>query len=524
VFAGIAILAIVFLIGRWSPVPESFVQAVITAGELRDHVFYLASDKLQGRETGTDGIAEAENYIAAEFARYGLHPLPGEEDFFLEYTLYKKGFSQERSYLIVSGPGGRCTATLGRDFRPFSFSETGEVEAEVVFAGYGITAPEYDYDDYEGLDVEGKYVLVLRHEPNENDPESRFDGTNHTRHAYFKTKKENAEEHGAVGMILVTDPLHHSGPEDFRSLIDLALEPPDLETPASTSAHPPFLAVHIAQPIARQMLGFSLQQFRQLQQKVDEGTKPAALDIGSMTAEIGLHKIHKKIAVPARNVAGYVRGTSGREDVQGTDPDSRGEWIVVGAHHDHLGSFAGDGDTIYNGADDNGSGTAAVLELAEAVTHLLPNPERNVAFVTFSGEEDGLLGSRAFLEESVLPAESIVFMMNFDMIGRNPGESLRIYGAHTLEDLRDIVAGASERYALSVDLQSSSPYREMISDHTPFEERDIPYLAFFSGVHDDYHEVSDHAEKLFYERVEAITQVSLDVLCFLCYSRWSQSR
>jgi len=485
---------------------------------LRGHVERLASDELAGREVGTPGIREAEEYVARAFRDYGLEPVPGREDYYLGFTLYRVGFDSGATELTVSLPwgagrgrrgrrglGGRTPirAEAGRDFRPFHFSAPGEAASEVVFAGYGITAPEYDYDDYEGLEVQGKIVLVLRHEPNENDPQSRFDGTSLTDHALFTEKAGNALRRGAAGMLLVTDPLHHPPEEDLRLTSAYRLQAPGAgpegrRRPAGAGILP---AAQISMGLARSMASAWGRSLEELQRAVDGGQKPAELELTGVRARLRVELLQEPVPVAARNVAGFLPGS---------DPLRAGEWVLIGAHHDHLGAFAGSGDTIYNGADDNASGVAGVLELARRFASLEDRPARSLVFVTFSAEEKGLLGSRALVSQRLLPTGKLVFMLNLDMIGRNPGQAVQVYGDATARALGPIVREAAGKLGLEVALHGTRIMSA--SDHTPFYEAGIPVLALFTGLHQDYHRPSDEAGTLAYERMESILGLAAETV------------
>jgi type II secretory pathway component PulC len=475
----------------------------ITNVGLRRHVEYLASDALMGRETGDTGCVLAEEYIAAEFERAGLAPLPGHDHFFIDYDLYRLGFDPDGTSLQIESSGATLAGRPGRDFRPFPFSDDGEIEAEVVFAGYGITAPDLEYDDYAGLDVDGKFVLVLRHEPGERDSLSGFDGTENTNHALFATKASNAQDHGAVGMILVTDPLNHESDGALNLGGQLRLEPPDAkgstaEDTTSAVEEQPFLAIHVSRRTAERMVATTGNALIDLQRALDAGTASAAgSPLRQVRARVRVARRESPETVRARNVVGYL---------EGRDPDLTNELIVVGAHHDHIGGYDGEGDTIYNGADDNASGTAGVLELAKALGGRGERPRRSILFTTFSGEEHGLLGSRAMVERELVPLERVVFMLNMDMIGRNPGEPLRIIGDGLSRGLAEVVQRANREVGL--DLEYGGKRFVGNSDHAPFYDRDIPFIHVFSGVHDDYHQLSDHADKLAYERMEKIVSLT----------------
>ncbi len=243
-----AALCLAAVLAATSPGETATGLASIDADDLERHVGYLASDKLEGRETGTAKISTAEEYIARVFKESGLEPLPGRDDYFIDFTVYRTGFDIEGTSIRLSVGDDSRAGVAGVDFRPFGFSDDGEVEAEVVFAGYGITAPEQEYDDYAGLNVDGKLVLVLRHTPGENDPDSPFSDSGSSQHATFRNKAANAAEHGAKGMLLVTDPVHHEPGDDLRLGGSLRLDPPSREDDEPEGE--PFLAVHIRRDMA----------------------------------------------------------------------------------------------------------------------------------------------------------------------------------------------------------------------------------------------------------------------------------
>jgi hypothetical protein len=493
-FALLVVISIV--VGR-----EASGPAGPSAAVMRKHVEYLASDDMGGREAGRTTIGRAEEYIAAEMRKYGLRPLPGHEDLFVDIVLYSTEGDIETA-IRVEGAGKSRTGRIGRDVRPFGFSEDGERRAEVVFAGYGVTAAEYDHDDYDGLDVENKFVLVFRHEPRENDPDSNFDGTATTSHALFSTKAANAEEHGAAGMILVTDPLNHAPGDDLRVGGRLSLEPP--QAPPESKSDQAFLAVQVSREMADVLVRGSGQSLEDLQRAVDAGTMPADLGIGKASATIEVHRGSSAKEVSARNVVGYL---------EGNDPTLKDQWIMIGGHHDHIGSFEADGDSTFNGADDNASGVSGVLEIARVLASSAERPARSLVFATFTAEEKGLLGSRALAAEQLVELERVVFMLNLDMIGRNPGDPIDVYGDGYVRGLRQVVEAANETVGLSLEFGGARYVGN--SDHDSFYRRDIPFMFFFTGTHPDYHQLGDHAEKLDYPRMERIVELGVGVVATL---------
>jgi hypothetical protein len=478
----------------------------IQARELRAHVRLLADDSLAGRDTGEPGVERAERYVAGIFNRVGLKPLPGQDDFYLDFPLYRQGFDAEATTLVLEIGDTTRTARAGVDFRPFGFSDEGTVEGEIVFAGYGITAPEHAYDDYDGLDVEGKIALVFRHEPGETDPESVFDGASSSEHALFATKARNAREHGARGMILVTDPLHHGPGDDLRLGGTLRLEPPEQDAGAGDGAESeeheaPFLSVQISRPIARELVFPSKRTLEKLQRAVEGGERPAVLPLSGARVTLSVKRQGTVETVPARNVAGVLPGR---------DETLKHEWILIGGHHDHIGAFEGEGDTVFNGADDNASGVSAVLELAQAFAARSEPPRRSIVFATFAAEERGLLGSRAMVDAGHVPTDDLVFMLNLDMIGRNSDRDVTVFGDGFARGLRDVVEAANERHGLPLAFAGDS--YEGNSDHDPFYRQSVPFSFFFTGTHPDYHQLGDHISKLDFKRMQSITRLAYDTV------------
>ena len=470
--------------------------ATIRQDDMRRHVAFLAADELAGRETGEPSIAIAERYVATAFESYGLEPLPGH-DFTVPFALYRQGY--DRDATGVRFGERRCRA--GLDCRPFPFSGSGELEAPVVFAGYGIHAPEQGWDDYAGLEVEGKIVLLMRHGPGEGNPEKAIEG----RHQQFAIKARVAQDQGAAGMLLVTDPLNHEGSDDFRVGGRLTRQPrtprqEDGETDDGGSESEEILALHVSADFATGLVGASGSTLEELQQALNSGKSAADLSIGSPVVSMAVVQTDDPENVAARNVVGVLPGS---------DPVLRDEWVVVGAHHDHVGAYVGDGDTVFNGADDNASGVSGVLELAQAFAARETRPKRTMVFVTFSAEEKGLLGSRALVEET-LPLDKLAFMLNLDMIGRNSGEQIRVFGDGYVRDLRPLVEQAWVDPAL--DIAFAGDAHSANSDHDPFYREGVPFMFLFTGTHEDYHQIGDHASKLDYSRMQSITRLSYRVL------------
>jgi aminopeptidase YwaD len=512
----------------------------ITVDAMRSHVGLLSADDLHGRETFTEGAAQAARYIQTRFGEYGLEKLPGQQAYQVDYTLDESGWDPAGSRLSWRR-GGKATDGAhelrpGVDFQPLDpTDEARPVEAEVVFAGYGLDLPKKGWNDYAGLDVKGKVVLLLRHVPNEKQRKAEAEAAQKsgkgradqraidTMDGAFNAKAKTAHARGAVGMIVVTEPSHEF--DDVMSLVARRRVPPTAEEKAAeekkkaardgalvaalkagrkaAKAERPFVSAMVTRAAADELLAGTGRTLADLQKAVDGGTRPKALRIGRLHVSLAAKSSAAPRKVTAQNVVGFLPGS---------DPALRDQWVVVGGHYDHVGEGGLDGDRIHNGADDNASGTAAVLEMAKAFGSLPPaaRPARSLVFCAFSGEEIGLLGSDAILAEGDLPADKVVFMLNLDMIGRNPDKKVEILGDAFATEIKEITEKAN--VGLDVQFEWSGLNYSAASDHHSFFRRHLPTMFFFTGLHEDYHQPGDHADKLAYERMAALTRLGYRVL------------
>ena len=279
---------------------------------LRAHVEYLASDELRGREPGTLGIQLAEQHVADVFSELGLLPVPGFHDYFLGFDLKRDSFDPDCTQVILNVGGARIDLAPNVDFRPFDFSGSGRVDTEIVFAGYGITAPEHGWDDYDGISVKGKVALVFRHEPREDDPSSPFDGAESSEHATFTAKAENARAHGAVGILIVTDPIHHDAADDLRWGGAMRLPPvegsaaPNGIAPTDRDAEPQILAVQISKSIAQRLVHAAGRDLGELQLATDVGIPPAAVGKALAHIEFAVGHLPEPETICCTNVAAYL--------------------------------------------------------------------------------------------------------------------------------------------------------------------------------------------------------------------------
>ena len=438
------------------------------------HVRYLSSPEMKGRATGSPELEKAAEYIAGQFQAFGLKPLEGTKflQSFPVTTSAKLGRSNRFEYIQNGKPRN---LKFPHDFIPFNFSSRGKPSGGVVFAGYGITAPEYNYDDYAGIEVKDKFVLILRHEPQEFDEKSVFNGKALTEHAQFSSKATNARNHGAKEVILVNDRPNHRGESDALESFGRTVGPADagitfLQLKAD-EVEPWFRAA-----------GKDLDE---IESGIDKDLSPRSFafpDALQVREEVDLERAVKTV----HNVAGYL-------------PGETAEYIVIGAHFDHLGlgeqfsmapSLAG---TVHPGADDNASGTAGVLELARWFSSQ-PKQKRGILFLTFAGEELGLLGSSFYVAHPELPLDNAVAMINLDMIGRIRDGKVFIGGAGSGSNLKQDLDQLLPKSPLHVDLTETRGYGS--SDHTSFTAGHVPVLFFFSGLHGDYHKPSDTWDKI----------------------------
>lgn len=439
-----------------------------------EHVKYLASPELEGRGAGTRGLERAANYIAERFQALGLRPVGGED--------YLQPFPVTTNARL--GPGNRFAVWEGdrlrrlkpeEEFVPFNFSASGEASGGVVFAGYGISAPEYNYDDYAGLEVRGKLVLILRHEPQEFDEKSVFAGKLLTAHAQFWSKAVNAKQRGAAGVIVIHDRANHPGESDQLEKFGRTAGPADAG----------IVFVQVRAEIAEQWLAAAGRKLEELQSAIDRDLKPQSFELpGTIRASVAVD-IRREVRT-VHNVAGYL-------------PGETAEYVVIGAHYDHLGlgeqfSMApSEAGKPHVGADDNASGTAGLLELAQWLV-AQPKQKRGVLFLSFAGEELGLLGSRHWVDHPRLPLENAVAMINLDMIGRLRDGKVYVGGVSSGENFKELVNRLLPKHKLTPDFSGS--FDAGSSDHTSFLSKQVPVLFFFSGLHADYHKPSDTWEKI----------------------------
>jgi hypothetical protein len=442
------------------------------------HVKFLASDELEGRGNGSKGLEKAGDYIADRFKAAGLEPGGEKGSWFQGFELMTGLTVGESNRLRIEANGQSVTFALGDTYFPLSATANDNPRAPsaslehapVVFAGYGISAAALGYDDYAGVDVKNKAVLVFTHEPQENDPKSRFEGRELTDHATLLTKAMTARRHGARVLLVVSDPTHERDEAPYKGFT---------RDPQAEDYGIPVLRVH------RDRIKPLLEQWKldQAAKQIDAAATPQSHPLAGATVDYTEHLAKTRRTV--RNVIGILRGTS-RAD----------EAVVIGAHYDHLGlggrhslnpSLAGQ---IHNGADDNASGTASLIEIARTAAAHRERFARTMVFVAFAGEELGLIGSAQYVSHPAVPLDDTIAMINLDMVGRPRGK-IMISGLETAPAVsKDVDAAAATIDGLEIKrFQEGAGVGS--SDDTSFALKKIPAIGFFSGFHGDYHRPTD---------------------------------
>lgn len=458
----------------------------ITIEELQAHIKYLASDELEGRLAGSEGGKLAAEYIKSEFEKYGLLPFY-EGSFFQPFEFVQTIELGVNNSLTLSYNNSEVTPSLDADYVTTAFSGSGTISGTLAFAGYGISSSKLEYDDFEGLDLNGKIVLIMRYNPEHDSVMSEFD-----RFSSLRVKASAARDNGALGVIF----FNGYKPNIDDNLVDFKYD----RGPTMTD----FPVVHVKRKFIEELLNSEGYDLKTIQEEIDNNKKPKSFVLGNSFASVSTEV--NEIKTIGRNVAGYL---------EGNDPILKDEFIVVGAHFDHLGwgvdgsMYRGDEPMIHNGADDNASGTAGLLELAEKFAS---NPEllnRSIVFMGFNAEELGLLGSNYTVNNFPVDLNQTVAMINMDMIGKLSDEkSLTIIGTGTSSIWKDLL---EENNTYEFDLKFNDDGWGG-SDHQSFTLKEIPVLFFFTGIHEDYHKPSDDWDKINYEGQQKVVSYVYTVL------------
>lgn len=454
----------------------------IAPDALLGHIKFLASDDLRGRGNGSAGLERAADYIAEQFSAAGLQPGGPNGEWFQPFELTTGLTIGVGNSLVVRAGARSVTLSLGESYYPLAVSPTDETSSTrmdlkgvpVVFAGYGISAPELDYDDYAGLDVAGKVALIFSHEPQENLRDSRFNGARPLRETTLNSKARAARRSGALALLVVSDPTHRVDQANYR-IFPIESDTEDHQIPVLRISR---------EQMAPLLRAWDLDSVAAM---IDRDLMPRSRALADATIDYAQRLSRNRRTV--RNVVGILDGSDGAR---------ANEAVVLGAHYDHLGlggRFSGAPDRtgeIHNGADDNASGIAALIEIARSAATDRSRFPRSLVFVAFAGEERGLLGSKHYTSAPVMPLADTVAMLNLDMIGRSRGR-VEIGGMDTAPTLRADIDEAAR--IANIDVRRGGPGAGR-SDDSSFADRRIPALHFFTGFHDDYHRPSDDWDRI----------------------------
>jgi len=484
---------------RWLRVPvvKLFALLVLVAApavaqddpvvaRMRRDITFLASDECEGRGPGTQGIDKAADYIAGQFAQAGCKPGGVKGTYFQPFTVTGQPKLVGPNSVRLRGPMGQeIELTPGKDFEVMGLSGSGKIAAPLVFVGYGATASKIKYDDYQGVDVAGKIVIVLRHTPRWSNKEVPFDGDRKDEHAALVRKQALAEAAKAAAVILVNDQSEAPAGDKLMPFTYIAGLASNAAIPAVQ------LRRAVLDPILQSTTGMSV---KDVEQAIDRDLQPRSTPLAGWSASIDT-RVQRK-TIPVKNIVGVVEGAGPLAN----------QTVVVGAHYDHLG-YGGSGSlakdktkAIHHGADDNGSGTTTVMELARRFAANPGRQGRRLVFMTFSAEEMGLLGSRHYCnKEPLFPLSETVAMVNLDMVGRTTTDpktnkpKLIVEGVKTAKNFEGLIAelGGDKDFQLIKKSGGTGP-----SDHDSFYRKEIPVFFFWTGMHKDYHRPSDTSDKI----------------------------
>jgi len=479
----------------------------INSPRLKADIQYLASPELQGRGAPGWGSEIAQRYIATRFAELGLEGFPDMPEYYQNIPLIVSKTDYDESRLIVSQGGER------REFLPekevFFFPRGGkdeDITASVLLTGYGIKAPEFKWDDFAGADPKGKFLLIFNREPQENDSTSPFNGAKATKYSQPSVKVRIAKEVGARGLLVIQPPnnglpLIEKSLDRYRGMMN----EPIVQLADDREAFPVF---YLKSEVAKLLLGddFDLSAY---QRELDEQFKgkPTPLDDGlQVTLKIRFREVQE---TQTANIVGMLPGKSD-------------EAVLILAHHDHLGTV---GDSIYFGADDNASGTAGLLTIAEAFAKQDRQPRRDVIFLSTGCEEDGTLGALYFSRHLPVPADKIVAAINMDEIGRDASSQFRammdaslpmeqnmlmIFYSGQTPALKEVIQRDNSATQLDLILEPVLHFSGS-SDHIHFHDLGIPSMFFFTGFHRDYHTPHDTPGAINYEKTARVAELAFSV-------------
>ncbi|MBI1916864.1 MAG: M28 family peptidase [Planctomycetes bacterium] len=486
-------------------------RAEVAQERMRRDIIFLASDECEGRGPTTRGINKAADYIAREFKKAGLAPGGKDGSYFQPFTLPGSRLAGPAT-LTLRGPlGQQITLRQGVQFHPMGIASSGAYkDVPLVFAGYGMKAEGKDfmYDDFKDIDVSGKVLVVLRDTPCPGNRFVSIDGQRRRQHATFTQKMVNAEKRDALGILFVNDADTATDGDDLL----------DFNFTATARVPVKMPAFHLHRSVLEMLLaGSGAPTLSEIEKDIDRELKPHSLPLSGWTVSFDLQV--KRDTIDLKNIVGMLEGKGPHAN----------ETVIVGAHYDHLG-YGGPSSmstskkmAIHYGADDNASGTTAILELARRFGEHPERQGRRIVFITFSGEEMGLLGSIHYCKHPLFPLENTVAMVNLDMVGRartdpkTGADKLIVYGSDTAANFSELIDRVNKAHGLELKKVGTGSGDRIFSasDHASFYDVKVPVYFFFTGDHEDYHRPSDRVERINVPGMRRVTDLTEDLVAQL---------
>ena len=477
----------------------------IRADELREKVTYLASKELKGRGDGSPELRIAAEYIAGVFRKNGVKPAGDSGTYFQNFKMFTPRLGAGNRFRIDGSE-----YMLGSDYVPHYLSPKDNVEGPLVFLGYGLSNSLLGFDELSGINLRGKIAVVIDSHPRGEDFSSEFSRVDPSDAASMLTKARNVARAGAVGLVVIQNPrIPNVSIADSAAVFRPGYPRKDVPMGDVQDARNPRIPVVLISDSSGRRL---IPGLRDIQRRIDESLQPQFLDLGKR-AVVNVNV--ERVPFATQNVVGLI---------EGRDPRLRRQFVIVGAHYDHDGEHAGQ---IWPGADDNASGTAGVMELAEAFGNGYMAPARSILLCAFAGEEKGEIGSQHYSDNPVVPIDRTVAMLQMDMIGRNEehganrelmldretaaqnSNAVNVIGTMFSADLRRVMEMANGQVGLDLKFRYDDTPENLLrrSDQWAFLQKRIPSLFIHTGDHPDYHQPTDTADKINYPKMEKIVKL-----------------
>ena len=478
--------------------------------ELEEKLTFFASRDFKGRGNGTPDLNRAAEYIAEGFKKNGVLPAGDRNTYFQSFEMFRSELGSGNKVQLLQGNSTE-NLVLGSEFVPYHLSPSGDIRGPLVFLGFGVSAPHLKFDEFEGVNLKGKVAVVIDGHPRLSDQTSPFNKIHVSDFGSVQSKAKRAYDAGAVGLIVVQNARSSYGlrigqlADMFQSGYPLRFAPMGS---ASDPDNPRLPVVIVSAETGKKFVD----QISELQKEIDETLKPRPVEsLDTVTISVNV----VRVTFAAQNVVGLIPGSH---------PELRNEFVIVGAHYDHDGEYNGQ---IWQGADDNGSGTVALLELAEAFGSGSTKPARSILLCAWAGEEKGLIGSSHYASHPARPLQRSVAMIQMDMIGRNEEHAenrrlglqrerssentnmVNLIGSSFSADLRRDIEEANSSIGLTLKFRYDDTPEDLLrrSDQWPFLQKGVPAMFFHTGEHPDYHTPRDTPDKINYPKLEKITRL-----------------